>query len=469
MSPSHTLGIDAFEDCTGHRVIEGSADGMLATMSSMAVTDSLPDSTFARTDVRVSMLSNIKWQARRLQRRLVRRGQDARILIIVQNLPVPLDRRVWLECQALVEAGYKVSVICPKGPGDPSFEYLDGVEIHKYSPPPETQGKSSFFLEYAYCWLQTLLRATKIFAQQGFSAIQACNPPDTYFLLAALFKPFGVQFVFDQHDLCPEMYFSRFGKSSGPLMSGLRYLERGTYALADHIITTNESYKEMATGRGGQSPSSVTIVRSGPDPQQMQRKEAVPALLNGRDHLVCWLGIMGPQDGVDVALEAAHHYVYELGRTDCHFAFLGFGDAFDDLVRLSKELGLEQWVTFTGRAGPEMIADYLSTASAGLVPDLKTPYAELSTHNKTMEYMAFEVPVVTFDLKETLSSAGDAALVVTPDNSTALSKGIAELLDADDRRHAMAKEGRTRVVEVLSWQQQASKYVNVYDRLLRHE
>jgi glycosyltransferase involved in cell wall biosynthesis len=396
-----------------------------------------------------------------------RREQGSRVLIIVQNLTVPLDRRVWLECQALVQNGYAVSVICPKGPGDPSYQLLDGVHLHKYKPPPQTHGKISFVVEYVYCWLQTLARASSVLTRRGFDAIQTCNPPDTYFLLAALLKPFGVRFVFDQHDLCPEMYFSRFGKSSGLLMNGLYYLERRTYALADHIVTTNESYKEIATSRGGQDASAVTIVRSGPDHERMRRGEAVPALKKGREELVCWLGIMGPQDGVDVALRAAHHYVHELGRDDCHFAFLGFGDAFDDLVDLTQQLDLNDWVTFTGRAGPTMVAEYLSTADVGLVPDPNTPYAQLSTHNKTMEYMAFELPVVTFDLKETRVSAGDAAFVVTPDDAIALSKAIAEVLDDPDRRQTMGRAGRQRIVDVLSWSNQAPRYVDVYNRLLR--
>lgn len=389
------------------------------------------------------------------------------ILIIVQNLPVPLDRRVWQECKSLVSAGYSVSVICPKGPGDPSHELLEGVSIHKYAPPPTTATVLDFIIEYAYCWLRTALLALRIARRRGVDAMQACNPPDTYFALAAPFKLFGTRFVYDQHDLVPEMYLSRFGKDTGFFPAGLRAFERATYRLADHVIATNESYAEVARSRGGMAADAITVVRSGPDPERMQPVEPVAKLRGGRDHLAVWLGIMGPQDGVDLALRAAHHYVKDLGRDDCSFAILGFGDAEKDLRALTTRLGLDDWVTFTGRADPEMIAEYLSTADVGLVPDPFTPYADLSTHNKTLEYMAHELPVVAFDLKETRASAGDAGRYVRNDSVEALAEAIAELLDDPDRRAEMGTEGRKRLEHELAWSHQSPRYVGVYDNLLR--
>ena len=403
---------------------------------------------------------------RRLSSKRAGGESGRRVLIIVQNLPVPLDRRVWLECQTLRDAGYTVSVICPKGPGDASYEELDGVHLHKYAPPPVTTGALSFVVEYAYCWVRTAVLALRIAFRRGFDVIQTCNPPDTYFLLAAPFKTLGARFVYDQHDLCPEMYFSRFGRDDDLFAAGLRTLERATYALADHVIATNGSYAGIAVSRGRVPTGRVSVVRSGPDPDVMRPRDAVPSLRRGHDHMVVWLGIMGPQDGVDLALRAAARFVHEKGRTDTLFALLGFGDAQEDLERLTRELRLEPWVVFTGRAGPDMVADYLSTADLGLVPDPKTPYADLSTHNKTLEYMAFGLPVVAFDLKETRVSAEGAARYVPADDVDALADAVAELLDDPDTRLRMGELGRFRLVDELSWPHQAPRYLDVFERLL---
>ena len=397
-----------------------------------------------------------------------RRRSTARstlVLIVVQNLPVPLDRRVWMECRALVAAGYGVAVICPKGPGDPDHEVLDGVDLYKYAPPPATAGALSFVYEFAYCWIRTALLSIRVLRRHGIDVLQTCNPPDTYFLLALIHRLHGTLFVFDQHDLCPEMFQSRFGRSSGPLIWGLRTLERATYALADHVITTNESYAEIVQTRGHKTSEEVTVVRSGPDAAAMRPGEPVPELRRGRAHLVCWLGIMGPQDGVDFALRAAAHYVHQLERDDCHFAFLGFGDALADLRELAAQLRLDAHVEFTGRVGPQDIGRYLSTADVGLVPDPKSSYADLSTHNKTLEYMAFAVPVLTTDLKETRFSAGDAAAAVPHDDVDGFATTLADLLDDPARRAAMGRAGRRRIEDALAWEHQEPKYVRVFDRL----
>jgi len=319
--------------------------------------------------------------------------------------------------------------------------------------------------EFAYCWIRTALLSIRVLRRHGIDVLQTCNPPDTYFLLALIHRLHGTLFVFDQHDLCPEMFQSRFGRSSGPLIWGLRTLERATYALADHVITTNESYAEIVQTRGHKTSEEVTVVRSGPDAAAMRPGEPVPELRRGRAHLVCWLGIMGPQDGVDFALRAAAHYVHQLERDDCHFAFLGFGDALADLRELAAQLRLDAHVEFTGRVGPQDIGRYLSTADVGLVPDPKSSYADLSTHNKTLEYMAFAVPVLTTDLKETRFSAGDAAAVVPHDDVDGFATTLAGLLDDPARRAAMGRAGRRRIEDELAWEHQAPKYVRVFDRL----
>ena len=389
-----------------------------------------------------------------------------RILIVVQNLPVPLDRRVWLECQALTAAGYGVSVICPKGPGDPSFEVLDGVRIHKYTPPPAAKGLLAYVYEFLYCWLRTAYLAIREYRQVGFDALQACNPPDTYFALAALFRPFGVRFVFDHHDLCPEIYAAKFGRTGGLVYRMLLRLERSTFQLADRVISTNDSYRQIALDRGGRAPGTVSVVRSGPDLRRLTRLPRAPELKNGATFLCAYVGIMGRQDGVDRLVDAARVVVHEMGRTDVHFALLGFGDCLEELRQQVVRDGLQEFVTFTGRAGDDTLCRYLSTADLGLSPDPRSAFNDLSTMNKTIEYMAFGLPVVAFDLKETRVSAGGAAAYVADGDVAGFAKTIVELLDDPARRALMGRTGRERVVRELAWEHQAPQYVSVYDELL---
>ncbi|HET6952696.1 MAG TPA: exopolysaccharide biosynthesis polyprenyl glycosylphosphotransferase [Acidimicrobiales bacterium] len=406
-----------------------------------------------------------------------RRGRNPHVLVIVQNLPVPLDRRVWMESKALVAAGFDVSVICPRGDKDgvrdSRFEELEGVRIHRYAPPRPATGTLSYVWEFAYCWLRTAGLSLRIFARRRFDVIQACNPPDTYFALARLYRVLGVRFVFDHHDLCPELFASRdlSKPPSKHLMRALRLLERGTYATADHVITTNESYRDTARARTGKSLSDITIVRSSPDPATMTRQEPVPELRNGRRHLAVYLGIMGRQDGVDMVLRAARVLVHDLGRDDIQFALLGFGDTLEGLKRLATELDLDDHVTFTGRVGPADIGRYLSTAGVGLCPDPKTPFNDRSTMNKVLEYMAHELPVVSFDLSETLRAAGPATSQVTwlgnPEaDAKAFGLAVVDLLDDPDRSTAMGRLGRARIENGMGWPTQAANYVAAYDRLV---
>lgn len=402
-------------------------------------------------------------------------GTGKHVLIVVQNLPVPLDRRVWLECQALVEAGYRVSVICPKGPGDPAYAELDGVRLHKYEPASPAAGFAGYLWEFGYSWLRTARLAAGVWRRDRFDVLQACNPPDTYWALALLFRRRGVRFVYDQHDLNPEVFRSRFGEPSG-LAGRLQYaallwLERRTYRTAHHVVSTNESYREVALTRGGRRPADVTVVRSGPDTTRMRPVRGRPELRGGRRQLAVYLGIMGPQDGVDLVLRALDVLVHRMGRTDLHVALLGFGDCLDELRALSTELGLDDHVTFTGRADPRMVAEYLSSADVGLSPDPKSPLNDVSTMNKTMEYMSYALPVVTFDLRETRVSAGDAARYVpfTGDPAVdvpAYAAAVAELLDDREERVARGVAGRRRAAAELDWAPQRARYVGVFDQLL---
>jgi glycosyltransferase involved in cell wall biosynthesis len=395
------------------------------------------------------------------------------VLIIVQNLPVPLDRRVWLECRALTAAGYQVSVICPKGPGDRAHQELEGVHIYKYAPPPQATGALGYLLEFVYCWLRTARLTLKVWKRRRFDVIQACNPPDTYWALARLWRRRGVKFVFDHHDLNPEVFRSRFGEPTGlagrAQLAGLYWLERNTFRTADRVISTNQSYQRIAWERGGVPPERTTVVRSGPDTSVMKPGEPKPELRNGRQHLVAWLGIMGPQDGVDGVLEIAHKVVREHGREDVQFALLGFGDCLEDLRKQCSELGLDDYVTFTGRVGPKEIADYLSTAAIGLSADPLSPLNDVSTMNKTMEYMAYALPVVAYRLTETVVSAGECAVYLEPGDVDGFAKEVVTLLDDPERRAELGNAGRERCERVLDWRPQAEAYVSVYDDLFGYE
>jgi glycosyltransferase involved in cell wall biosynthesis len=389
------------------------------------------------------------------------------VLIVVQNLPVPLDRRVWLECQALRDRAYRVSVICPKGPGDPAFQELDAVRIHKYAPAPPAKGALGYAAEFVYSWLRIAVLAIRVHRLDPIDVMQACNPPDTFWLLARLLRPFRVRFVYDQHDLCPELYRSRFGvRRSAVLEKVLLWLERMTYRAADRVIVTNDSYRDIAIRRGGVPPSLVAVVRSGPDPATMRAGEPRDDLRKGSGHLLCYLGVMGPQDGVDRLIRAISVLVHDLGCTDVQVAILGFGDCEQELRDLTTQLGLDQWITFTGRADASMIKDYLSTSSIGLGPDPKSPLNDVSTMNKTMEYMAFGVPVVSFDLKETRYSAGEASVYVENDDVREFACAIARLLSDPTQRRRMGQVGRRRVERVLAWDHQVPGYVGVFDDLM---
>ena len=390
-----------------------------------------------------------------------------RALIIVQNLPVPFDRRVWLESNALTAAGYDVTVICPKGKGDPEREVIDGVTLLKYRPYAPGGGALGFVLEYAYSFLATARLVFRARRQGTFDVLQACNPPDIFWPIARwLRRRDGSRFVFDHHDLCPELYDSRFPDRSALPRRGLLALEKATFRTADHVVSTNASYAEIAMRRGGKATSDVTVVRTGPDGQRLQRKAPVPELRRGRRHLVAYIGVMGPQDGVDLAVRAAAHVVHDLGREDVAFTFMGSGDSYDELAALRDELRMQDYLELPGRVPDETVLDVLSTAEVGLSPDPKNPLNDLSTMNKTMEYMAFELPVVAFDLKETRVSAGEAACYIKSGDVPAYAKAIVELLDNQEKRESMGRLGRLRISEELGWPHQREAYVGVYDKLL---
>jgi glycosyltransferase involved in cell wall biosynthesis len=395
----------------------------------------------------------------------------AHVLIIVQNLPVPLDRRVWLEAQALRNAGYAVSVICPKGPGDPDRHVIDGVEIYKYRPAPQAEALLGYAWEFAYSWARTAALSVKVWRRRRFQVLQACNPPDTYWLLAQLWRSRGVRFVFDQHDLNPELFISRFGEprslAARLQYRALRWLERQTYAAADRVISTNESYRHVAIERGGLPPECVDVVRSGPDTRRMRPVVPYGHGWRGGAYLLVYLGVMGPQDNVEILIDVMDA-LRRRGRHDVFLAMLGFGDRLEWLKAETARRGLDSVIEFAGRVGPPEIAEYLSSADVGLSPDRKTPLNDVSTMNKTMEYMAYGLPSVTFDLKETRVSAADSALYVPDGDVEQFSDAVEALLDDWELRVRMGLRARERVSRHLDWRPQAAAYVASFDALVGH-
>ncbi|HEY1822531.1 MAG TPA: glycosyltransferase family 4 protein [Trebonia sp.] len=397
----------------------------------------------------------------------MKQNDSRRILIIVQNLPVPFDRRVWLECRTLTRAGYRVAVVCPKGPGDPAYQVIEGVEIYKYRPYSPGGGAATYIAEYAYSFAATLLLSLKAARRGRFGVVQSCNPPDIFWPIGLLFKLWhGSRFVFDHHDLCPETFESRFPGGSPLFYRGLRFLERCTIRSADHVVSTNESYRRLVIGRDGVKPDRVTVVRTGPDPDKMKAVEAVPALRRGRPHLAAYIGVMGPQDGVDYVIKMAHFVVNNLKRTDISFTLIGSGDSFKELVTLRDELELGDFVEFTGRAPDETVQAVLSTADVGLSPDPRNPLNDVSTMNKTMEYMAFGLPVLAFDLRETRASAEQAGIYATPNDVEEMSRLLVDLIDDEPRRRTMGSAGRRRIEEKLAWSHQEPHYLSVFGQLL---
>ena len=390
-----------------------------------------------------------------------------RVLIIVENLPVPFDRRVWLECQSLVSVGHHVTVVCPKGGnGDPAHEVIDGVDLYKYRPYVPGSSKLSFIAEYAYSFLATAWLTMKARRAGRFGVVQACNPPDIFWPIALVLRALDrTWFVFDHHDLCPELYESRF--PGGPRLPYrvLRALERRTHRSADQVIASSDSYRNIAIMRSGKSAADVTVVRTGTDPERLRRGLADPELRRGHRFLAAYIGVMGPQDGVDIVIRAADIVVHEFGRADIAFTLIGSGDSFDDLVALRDQLGLAGHVEFTGRARDDVVTRILSTADVGLSPDPKNPLNDMSMFNKTMEYMAVELPIVAFDLVETRVSAGDAAVYVEPNVVHDYAVALVALMDDEPRRSRMGRLGRARVEEELAWSYQEARYLSVYQKL----
>jgi glycosyltransferase involved in cell wall biosynthesis len=393
-------------------------------------------------------------------------GRPTRILMLVENLPVPFDRRVWAEATTLTAAGFQVSVICPQGEYRQRFEVRDGVQIYRY-PLPSMAGVAGHVLEYAWAVPATFLLTVVVLLRDGFDVIHSANPPDLFFLIAGCFKLCGKKFVFDHHDLVPEICITRWtGRKRAVLLRLCQWAERATFRLADRVIATNQSYREVALTRGGVSADHIAVVRSAPRLSQFFPIAPRAELKNGRAFLVAYLGVMGPNDGLEYLLRAVAHIVHEVRRTDIQFVLIGGGDLYPALVRMSAALGVAAFVQFTGRIPDEEVIALLSTADLCVAPDPKDALNDLSTMNKIIEYMALGKPLVAFDLREARVSAGEAAVYATPNDPVDFARHILDLLASPERRRMMGSIGRRRFETALAWEHQAEHLLALYRDLM---
>ncbi len=394
-------------------------------------------------------------------------GNGRRVLIIVQNLPVPFDRRVWLEATSLTEAGYSVSVVCPKAKGyNTSFETLEGVDIYRYDLPIDAQGALGFVMEFAWCFIRSFMKSVRIaVAGRGFDIIHACNPPETFWLLGWFWRIFGKRFLFDHHDLSPEMYAAKFEREDGLMYRGLLFLERMTFRTADVVITTNESHKKIAQDRGGMAADDVYVVRSGPDVSRFKVYDPDPSWKNGKPFALVYLGEMCKQDGVDHLVRAVKILRDDLGRNDVHAVFVGGGPEQPLLKEYADEQGVGDICTFTGRVSDEDLCRILSSADVAVDPDPKSDWSDKSTMNKIMEYMFFGLPIVSYDLTEHRVSAQDAAIYAESNSEAALAEEVAKLLDDPETRTRMSEYGSNRVREKLVWQHSVPPLLSAYDAI----
>ncbi|MCH9808765.1 MAG: glycosyltransferase family 4 protein [Alphaproteobacteria bacterium] len=391
-------------------------------------------------------------------------AQNPKILIIVENLTVPLDRRVWQEAQSLRDAGYTVSVICPMGGAyQQAYEYLEGVHVFRHPMPLEADGVLGYGIEYASAIFWEFVLSVRAHFKVGFDVVQACNPPDLIFTVGAFWKYlFGKPFVFDHHDINPELYEAKFGRR-GFFHSLLGVFEKITFKVADVSIATNERFKEIAVKRGGMDPSKVFVVRSIPDVSRFRRMEPLPELKKGRKTLIGYVGIMGAQDGVDLLIEAMDDLVSAKGREDVQCAIVGSGTELPRLEAMVAEKGLQDYVTFTGfLSGPELMRT-LSTFDIGVIPDPKNTYNDKISMNKVFEYMSLGIPFVGFDLDEGREMAGGAALYAADNCPRDLGHQIERLAVSPELRNELASEGQARAKALLCWEDEEDRLLQAFD------
>ncbi|MEN3293813.1 MAG: hypothetical protein V7642_3066 [Burkholderiales bacterium] len=391
-------------------------------------------------------------------------AKPRRVLILVENLPSPFDRRVWQEATTLHADGYEVSIICPTGKGfEKKYEVLDGIHIYRYRLPLEASGAKGYLVEYSAALLSTFLLSLKVLFTRGFDVIHACNPPDLLFLIGGFYKVFlRKQFVFDHHDISPELYEAKFDRRDF-FYRLLRMFEYLSFKTADVSIATNESYKRIAIERGDMDERNIYVVRSGPDLKKWRMMPPRDEHKRGRRYLVGYVGVMGRQEGIDYLLHAARFIIKEMGRVDVHFALIGGGPMLEDMKNLAQELDIAGHVTFTGRIPDAELLEILNSADVCVNPDAANDMNDKSTMNKIMEYMALGKPIVQFDLREGRFSAREASLYTRKNDPVGLARGILSLLSDPGMRARMGAYGRRRVENELEWRYEAPKLLAAYD------
>lgn len=392
------------------------------------------------------------------------KAKQRKVLIIVENLPVPFDGRVWKEALALRDDGYQVAVLCPKGKGyERGYELLEGVHIYRHPLPKEGNSPFSYLWEFGVALFWEFFYSWWIFLRRGFQVIQGCNPPDDIFLVALPFKLFGVKYIFDHHDVNPELYFSKYERQD-LLYKILVWMEKLTFRFSDVVMSTNESYKEIAVERGGLNRNDVFVVRNGPDLDTFKLVAAKPALKYGKNYLVGYVGTMSTQEGLDILLDVAEH-IRSSGRTDVHFTCVGGGPGLAQLRQMVVDKKLGDTVDFTGRVPDAQLLDVLSTADVCVNPDKPCEMNDLSTMIKIMEYMALGKPIVQFELKEGRFSAQEASLYSNNGNPIKdFADKILWLLDHPEERQRMGEFGRKRVQEQLAWKYSVNNLLAAYNR-----
>ncbi|MBK8970405.1 MAG: glycosyltransferase family 4 protein [Hahellaceae bacterium] len=378
---------------------------------------------------------------------------------------LPFDRRVWQEATTLKQSGYEVSIICPVGKGyDKRYEVLNDIHIYRHPLPLEADGALGYLVEYSTALFWEFWLSFKILFTRGFDAIHACNPPDLIFIVGGFFKLFGKKFLFDHHDINPELYEAKFNRRDF-FYKLMVLFERLTFKCANVSIATNESYRKIAIERGGMSPDRVHVVRSGPKLDRLKIIPPVPGLKKGKSFMVGYVGVIGKQEGVDYLLKAAQYIVYTMNRKDIHFGIVGGGTELETLKAFAAELNISDYVTFTGRVPDQELLEMLNTADVCVNPDVANDMNDKSTMNKIMEYMALGKPIVQFDLTEGRVSAQEASLYAKRNDYEDMAKLIVELLDNPELRDRMGKFGRQRVEEDLQWPKEEPKLLAAYSQL----
>jgi glycosyltransferase involved in cell wall biosynthesis len=395
------------------------------------------------------------------------KDRPPRCVIIVENLPVPFDRRVWQEANALKDEGWEVSVICPKNEQHPeAFEEINGIAVYRHALPVEARGKLGFLLEYASALFHETRLLMKIAFTKGFDVVQGCNPPDLIFLVAAPYKLFGKKFVFDHHDLCPELYAAKYERHDF-FHRLLLLAEKCTFRLADRVISANDTYRDIAITRGGRTPDSVTAVYSVPDRQKLRRVAPDTALRGGAKVVLGYVGIIADQDGVDHLIRMMHHIVHDHGRQGVRAVIVGDGPALASVKDLAREQGVVEHVTFTGYLRGETLLAAISTFDIGIIPDPVNEYNDKISMNKVFEYSALAIPPVSYDLSETRRLLGDAGTFAQGATPKDLAEAVLPLIDDESQRRERGMRAGKLAEEKFNWDSEARKYVAAYGELVK--